>query len=562
MKVSSSSLLDFWLNPQKPQAFFIMVLIGLLLTGSSLAVYLSGGTSFTLVHLFYIPILIAGFAFSWPGGLIIGLVAGFIAGPLMPLNVALGLSQPAYAWLFRASFFCLTGVFAGLSSAIVRRYLINLKERVTVNPVTRLPNLYGLEVSFTLFVEKYPQAAVIIIKLGNLKEIELAIGGRESRGLVRYVARQLSLGITPSSLLGHISTSELLVVIANHNNLSTIVRQCQNSLDSSYRVHDIPLFFETYYGATRYPKDGASLVELVRKARVAIDRAQKKSVPMAIYRSHYDKYLALNVQLLHDLRQAIENDQLDLLYQAQVELASAKVVSVEALARWQHPQHGEISPGRFVALIENTLLITPFTHWMVKRALKDLSHWHQENIYISTALNFSVKNFHEQALENFLLTTLQDYRLEPQYVEIEITETAITTNIEALAETLRSLQDRGLKIAIDDFGTGQASQQYLLQLPVDHLKLDQLFIHAIGENAAAEAIISSVVLLAHQLNLKVTAEGIETPEKYRLLRSLGCDLGQGHLIAKPMTAEAISEWLTQSKGIVAKLAAISTTDKV
>jgi EAL domain-containing protein (putative c-di-GMP-specific phosphodiesterase class I) len=219
------------------------------------------------------------------------------------------------------------------------------------------------------------------------------------------------------------------------------------------------------------------------------------------------------------------------------------VMGMEALARWSHPQMGMISPLVFTSIAEKTLLINPYTSWLIRRSLSQLAKWRDAGCAVTLCLNFSMKNFQDPALLDEFFKLMKEYDLPPELLEIEITESALSADIAAVADVLRSLQDRRVRLAIDDFGTGLSSLNYLFELPVDVLKIDKIFVQSMIDNSAAEAIVRSAVTLGHELNLKVIAEGVETEEQLILLKKIGCDMGQGYYFARPMPEELATAWL-------------------
>ena len=303
------------------------------------------------------------------------------------------------------------------------------------------------------------------------------------------------------------------------------------------------MFVETFYGVADYPNDGPELAGLLRKAKIALEKIEDESHYISQYQAGFKDKSSANIQLLHDLSHAIEAKELSLFYQPKVHLATGKIRGVEGLVRWDHAKRGLLSPGDFLPLLEQTLLINPFTHWLIEYALNDLKAWQQAGMDLRLAINFSVKNFHDPQICSYLLNLADQLKINPKHIEIEITETAVTTDMSDVIKALHSLREKGVKIAIDDFGTGQASQRYLYELPLDSLKIDQIFIRSLGQDPASEAIVKSAILLGHQLKLEVVAEGIETQEQFEILKNLGCDMGQGYGIAHPMSKADLKEWL-------------------
>ncbi|XP_022778872.1 uncharacterized protein LOC111320478, partial [Stylophora pistillata] len=250
-----------------------------------------------------------------------------------------------------------------------------------------------------------------------------------------------------------------------------------------------------------------------------------------------------NVNIRHALHQALEKKELSLFYQPKVELTTGRTIDLEALVRWNSATLGPISPEEFIPMTERTLLIHPFSKWVVRQALKDSEKWKKLPRSPKLALNFSVKNLINQDLAYYLFQQLSISSVATKNIEIEMTESALADDIDRIADTLARIREKGVKVAIDDFGTGASSMQYLLDLPIDILKIDKHFVQAMEHNAHANAIVKSAIELGRALKVDVTAEGIETQDQFELLKSMGCPYGQGYWIAKPMAAKDVTTWL-------------------
>jgi len=541
-------LLEEWLYPKLTETAILVLLISSLLFFSYAAVLYTGGTYFGFLHLFYLPIVIAGFFFSIRGGLLVGFVSSILVGPLMPLVVVNHIMQPTYSWGTRSVFFLLIGALSGLGSSVFRAYLKELKKRYLTNSVTGLPNFLGLEAEFHNKVKNnVKNMSLIVIDLRNINEIEIAIGPLGIDQLLNMVANDLRKGLPADIILGHTQVSVFNLLVEDPTQTDDIVERCQRYLNSTYLVEHIPIFVEGFFGISRYPEDDDNFSGLFKKARMAINFGAKQAKILARYDINVVDHSGENVVLLTELNEAIENDKLDIHYQPKIDLKNGKVHGMEALARWTHPVKGEIEPGKFIPLTERTMLINPFTKWMLERTFKDMASWQREGMDLSLAVNFSLRNFHDHTIIEKVLELVERYKLDPKKIEIEVTESAFSMNMNEIIQTLKYLRENGLRISIDDFGTGQASQQYLFQLPIDGLKIDQIFVGELGHNSAAEAIVNNAISLGHQLGLEVIAEGIETQAQYDLLAKLGCDQGQGYLISAPIPFDELMLWLKSER---------------
>ncbi|MCL5103157.1 MAG: EAL domain-containing protein [Armatimonadetes bacterium] len=241
--------------------------------------------------------------------------------------------------------------------------------------------------------------------------------------------------------------------------------------------------------------------------------------------------------LEHSLRRALERDELLLHYQPQVDIRTGETRGSEALVRWQHPEYGLVPPGKFISLAEETGLIVPMSKWILKAACARNKAWQEAGyLPISIAVNISAKHFHEEDLARTIAKVLADTGLDPQYLELELTESALMQNPEVAVDVLGKLKQMGVRISVDDFGTGYSSLSYLKRFPIDAVKIDQSFVRDITTNPDDAAIAGAVVAMAHSLKLRVIAEGVETLEQLEFLRSLKCDEIQGYFISRPVIA--------------------------
>ncbi len=539
-------IFERWLYPKAFESAILISLILSLLAISYSAVLYTGGTYFAYLHLFYVAIVFSGFFFSIHGGLIVGLLASLMIGPFMPLNVEEQIMQPTHSWITRSFFFMLIGGVSGIGSAIFRAYLKEIKEKYLTNPISNLPNFLGVETIFDKKIQTINDMALILIDLRNINEIEIAIGPARVDTLLRRVAADLKNGIPGDVIIGHVQTSVFTILVEDSSRIDAVVKLCRLALKSSYMIDNIPIFVEEFFGISCFPEDDNNFSGLFGKARMAINYGAKQAKSLAKYDLTVVDPSGENAVLLTALDEAIKNDELQIHYQPKIELKTGKVYGLEALARWTHPEKGEIEPSKFIPLTERTMLINPFTKWMLERTFKDMANWQAAGKNLKLAVNFSLRNFHDRTIIEKVLELVAHHNLDPTHIEIEVTESAFSTNMPEIIKTLTYLREKGITISIDDFGTGQASQQYLFQLPIDGLKIDRIFVSEMEHNPAAQAIVQSAVSLAHQLKLKVVAEGIETEQQFKMLAQMGCDLGQGYLISAGMPYDQLLRWLDNS----------------
>lgn len=532
--------------PQNGYAYFFLGFILLLFLGGTGIVYAQGGTSQPYVHFFYIPIILSALSYGLYGGLIAGIIATLIVGPWMPYTLEPLAMQPMAAWLFRGGFFILIGILTGLGSSLFRTFTQAQKTRLLTDPLTGLPNLRGVKHALdqaTGGQEDLLSMAVVLIEIRQLWDIEKAIGAESTQQLLRLIACKLIEIIENKAFICYLETGSFVLTSLDSSSAAYLVARCRALLGHTFLVDNIPIFVEFYYGATHSSPEDTCFISTLRKAKVAAVKAMSLRQTAVFYAEDDDMDTRRNIRITHDLNLALSTNQLTLVYQPKYALKTNQIIGVEALARWSHPELGLLSPSEFIPLIESTLLINPFTKWVIKEAVHHMVGWRKKGLKISVAINFSMMNFQDPGILNDLLDVLQENNIPPRDIEIEVTETAVARNIKQVADILYAVREQGMRITIDDFGTGQSSMQYLCELPVDIIKIDKFFIQDMESNSASEAIVRSSVLLGHALNLAVVAEGIETLSHLEKLEKIGCDYGQGYLLAHPMPADELESFM-------------------
>jgi predicted signal transduction protein with EAL and GGDEF domain len=308
-------------------------------------------------------------------------------------------------------------------------------------------------------------------------------------------------------------------------------------------------------GVTFYPRDGQNADALMRHADVAMYRAKEQgSNNVQRYASEMDASLEEKLMLLEGLRAAIDSCaegfpgacQFELLYQPKVDLRSGRVFGVEALIRWHHPEHGTVSPLRFIGLAEESGLIVPIGEWVVRTACRQSMAWRDAGLApLTVSVNVSARQFEEKRLVERIAGALHDSGLPPAGLEIEVTESLIMRDLTRSVETMRELEAMGISLSIDDFGTGYSSLSALKSFPISRLKIDKSFVADLADCADDQAIAMAVISLGHKLDLRVIAEGVETEQQRDFLRANDCDEMQGYLFSRPVPADDIARLLAQ-----------------
>jgi len=298
-------------------------------------------------------------------------------------------------------------------------------------------------------------------------------------------------------------------------------------------------------GIVSFPLHGREFHTLMRRADVAMYAAKRVNAGSAVYSAADDVHSPERLTLMTELRRAVESDQLSLYYQPKVDLSSYQVKYVEALVRWIHPERGFIAPDQFIPFAEQTGYIKVLTRWVIDRAMRQLAQWHADGIDLSVSVNVSARDLLHAGLPEYFEGALRRYGVSPQWIWIEITESAVMDDAAAALQTLDQLHQMGLRLSIDDFGTGYSSLAYLKRLPVDEIKIDKSFVMGMMTDNDDEVIVRSTIDLGHNMGLKVVAEGVESEAVMLLLGTLNCDLVQGYHVSRPLPEDKFREWLRQ-----------------
>jgi diguanylate cyclase (GGDEF)-like protein len=296
-------------------------------------------------------------------------------------------------------------------------------------------------------------------------------------------------------------------------------------------------------GVVSFPHNGIDMSTLMRHADIAMYTAKRTNSGYALYDERHDHNSAERLSLMSELRLAVEHDQLTLHYQPKVDLVTHKVKYVEALVRWDHPTRGFIAPDQFIPFAEQTGYIKTISRWVANRAIEQCASWHRQGIELAVSINVSARELIQSTLPDTFSALLEKHGVAPEWIWIEITESAIMDDPNHAIETLDRLHALGIRLSIDDFGTGYSSLSYLKRMPVDELKIDKSFVMGMAEHKDDETIVRSTIDLGHNMGLKVVAEGVETLEMMMQLKALRCDLVQGFHLSRPLPPARLEAWL-------------------
>jgi diguanylate cyclase (GGDEF)-like protein len=392
------------------------------------------------------------------------------------------------------------------------------------------------------------KVAVLLMDLDHFKEVNDTLGHQTGDELLIEVARRLRELTRTDDIAARLGGDEfalLLTDVLDQEQALAAAHRLIEGLGTPVRLHGVDLEIQCSIGVAVSPDHGTDVTQLLQRADVAMYDAKHSRTGAKCYDHDVDQYSPRRLQLVADLRKAIDAGQLEVHYQPKACLQTRTIVGVEALVRWMHPEHGPIFPDEFIPMAENTGLITPLTWVVLRQSLTQLKAWHTRGQEIDLAVNVAARSLLEPDFVPTLRALLLQTGIAASHLTLEITESSIMSDSEKAVDSLAELSELGVGLSIDDFGTGYSSLAYLQRLPVKELKVDRAFVFNVDTDANDQAIVRSVIDLGHSLGLSVVAEGVETQLSWNRLVALGCDIAQGYFLSRPIPAEEMTRWLTE-----------------
>jgi diguanylate cyclase (GGDEF)-like protein/PAS domain S-box-containing protein len=428
--------------------------------------------------------------------------------------------------------------------------------------LTGLPNrtLFGRLVDQGLAVAQRNEttACVLYIDLNRFKLVNGTLGRRVGDELLRRAAERFRGVLRDEDVVAHLSGDEFAVGlfdIRQHFEATTVAQKLQAALAAPFTIDGHDLRVGASVGIAVYPQDGQDAETLLRMADIAMQRAKEKAEnpdhSVAFYRMDMNEGMQQRMQIESGLRHALGHGELVLHYQPKFEIGSTRLVGAEALVRWHHPQRGMVPPGEFIPLAETTGLIVQVGEWVLEEACAQAAVWQHAGLpTFRLAVNVSAREF-TASLPGRVAETLARYRLDPHWLELEITESTLMHDIDDVIAIMDRISALGVALSLDDFGTGYSSLSYLKRFPIDTLKIDRSFTNGLPVDASDCAIASTIISMGRRLGHRVIAEGVETLDQLEFLRTAGCDEVQGFLYGKPLPAYEFEAGLRENWLLVA-----------
>ncbi len=435
------------------------------------------------------------------------------------------------------------------------------------DPLTGRPNRFLLSTHLHAMIieaqDNQSSLALVCIQLNNVNEINHTLGHDTGNELLSHFINELEQFVSDWTNLTCIEETEdqrfsvaliegvslgLVFQLTPDETIEPRLQQLQDFLNRPVEFNNMAVVLGGQLGVVNSPEHGDVPETLLRKAMIAMRTAQSAGRAYQVYEDSIDKYSPQRLSLMAELGTAIKENQLVLFYQPKVSFKDKTVISMEALIRWNHPEHGLLGPDKFINFAERTVVIHALTQWVLEHSIKFTKRLEGMGIDLSVAVNVSVRNLLEEDFVDNVKALLKRYQLAPNKLVLEMVESAMVEDIDLTLSTLNRLKDIGVQLAIDDFGTGYSSLEYLKKLPVHELKIDRSFVRDMVNNQDDQFIVSTTLAIAHKLGMRVVAEGIEDEDTINLLDEMKCDIGQGYFISRPVQEDQFIAFLKDNAG--------------
>ncbi len=430
--------------------------------------------------------------------------------------------------------------------------------------LTNLPNRLSLRSQLDQVLNQTGNSAQLIsfllVDLDRFNRINDTLGQSFGDSLLKSVVERLSNCLGTGAILARLDADEFAIILTEPNLRGVAEKVAQTILQAisqPFSLDNQDIYLTCSIGITTYAQNKCDMDTLIKQVKVALNHAKRQGGNCyQFYTSHIQADASIKLTLESELHHALERSEFRVYYQPQVNLRTSEIFSAEALIRWYHPKLGLLSPQRFLPLAEESGSIIPIDEWVLKNACLQAKVWQsmlgslpemKGKPLLKVAVNLSARQFHQPHLSTTVLNILEETGFDPQCLELELTEGIIVHDLDASIAKLNNLKSLGIQIALDDFGTGYSSLSYLKRFPIDTLKIDRCFIGNLTDDSTNKAIVLSIIRLAHSLNLKVIAEGVETKTELDFLREHNCDEIQGYIFSHPLPTEEFGRLLTMNQ---------------
>ncbi|EAU53836.1 putative bifunctional diguanylate cyclase/phosphodiesterase [Mariprofundus ferrooxydans] len=389
------------------------------------------------------------------------------------------------------------------------------------------------------------KCCLVLMDLKKFKQINDALGQQVGDLLLQAVASRFKQAVRSSDTLARVGGNEFAVLLLNNDieQAEIVAEKLHHALNPSFEMQGHILNIDVSIGIAEFPTHGEDIADLMQRANAAMHHAKNNKMDTMVYQSLLDEHSLERLSLFNELNEAITTGTLELYYQPQVVTHGEGIPSLEALIRWPHPVKGMVFPDRFIPMAEDSGLIIPMTWWVLESAMEQCAAWHRAGLPVTVAVNFSAHCLQEDDIVQRIADCIKRHNLPDHSLVLEITESMIMADPHQASTVLLEIDKLKVDVSIDDFGTGHSSLAYLKHLLVDELKIDRSFVMGMHEHKNDEVIVRTVISMAHNMGLRVVAEGVETRRDWDALTAMNCDRIQGYFISRPLPVEQITRWL-------------------
>jgi diguanylate cyclase len=387
--------------------------------------------------------------------------------------------------------------------------------------------------------------AIMLLNIENLKEIQDTLGPTSTDLVIKQMATRLESWATKSHSIARIDSGNFAFLLSdcNRDKAESLAKKLIKAIEPYFIINALKLTLHPSIGISVYPNDGDDADMLFQRAGIAVVFANKSPSGYSLYTTSMDEHSPKRLTMMGELKKAIEKRSLELYFQPKLNIKTKKLLGVEALLRWKHPEHGFISPEEFIGIAERSRLIIDLSAWVIEEAFTACAEFHKMGHYIKVSINLSMKDLLNPELPDLVAGLTAKIGIDPSWVIFEITEGSIMTDPTRALIIVERLKSMGFDFSIDDFGTGYSSMAYLKRLPVSELKIDKSFVLDMMTNESDAIIVQATIGLAHNLGMTVTAEGVEDEKALELLDKMGCDIAQGYFFSKPLPRAELFSWM-------------------
>ena len=526
-------------------------LVILLQVAIAIIAYSSPKNRMVSTNLMVLPVLIAGLVFEQWIGAIYGLLGAVLLGPAFSAESTFFLPWDSGNWLLSSVILTFTGGFSGYIKSRALRFSYRNASIMAVDPYSGIQDRNSFFQRIDTDLRQGKKYSVALIEIKNKDKITSLLGYEVYDDLINQL-----LEILQSKLPEDIPLYSLeigILGVSSGTDIEEFAASVIDFFEHPVESLGIPVVCELIIGIATGPQDGKTAEELVKNALFALDESRKTIKPIS-YFSEIKQPEFFILPLICELNEALKNGQIHLQYQPIVDANTLVPDSLEALLRWQHPKYGPIPPQDFIYSLESTTFINKLTYWIVEENAPRLLELQENNPDLHMAVNISVANLQRETFSGQIEKILQSNHVPPNLLVFEITERGLLTEYDEIMHNLEHLHEMGIQISIDDFGTGNTTIETISKVHIDSIKLDKIFFNHFTENKINQKIVSSIISLNHNLDIKSVAEGIEEAETAEMLRKLGVDYIQGYLYARPMDFDKVKAWLAeQTQSVLPRL---------